>query len=97
MKRGPDFAKVVYKYDDKDRVIEKAFFGDDGTPQIVPDVGAAIIRQTYNQKGELVRREFLDGQRHPSPHVQYRRADDQDQGGRRHDRSVLAQRATISR
>jgi len=66
-----DYAKEIYKYDDKNRVIEKAFFGDDGTPQVNPSVGAAIIRQTYNKHGDLVRRQFFDGLRHPKAHTQY--------------------------
>ncbi len=66
-----DYAKVIYKYDDKNRVIEKAFFGDDGTPQVNPSVGAAIIRQEYNKHGDLVRRQFFDGLRHPKAHTQY--------------------------
>jgi YD repeat-containing protein len=66
-----EFAKVVYKYDDKDRVIEKAYFGDDGAPQILLNLGAAIVRQEYDAEGNLVHREFLDGQGHPSPHIQY--------------------------
>ena len=68
---GSDFARVVYKYDDKNRVIEKAYFGDDGRPQIPLNLGAAVIRQEYDADGNLVRRQFFDGQGHPSPHVQY--------------------------
>ena len=52
-------------------MIEKAYFGDDGTPQIPPNLGAAMIRQEYDAQGNLVRRQFFDGQGHPSPHVQY--------------------------
>ena len=66
-----DFARVVYKYDDKNRVIEKAYFGDDGAPQIPPNLGAAVIRQEYDAEGNIVRRQFFDGQGHPSPHVKY--------------------------
>jgi hypothetical protein len=68
---GSDFARVVYQYDDKNRVIEKAYFGEDGSPQIPLNLGAAVIRQEYDADGDLVRRQFFDGQGHPSPHAQY--------------------------
>ena len=66
-----DYAEVTYKYDDKNRVIEKSYFGDDGTPQVVASIGAAIIRQEYDSQGNLVHRQFFDGLGHPSPHVDY--------------------------
>ena len=52
-------------------MIEKDYFGDDGTPQILPDVGAAVIKQQYDDQGNMVRRQFFDGHGHPSPHVRY--------------------------
>jgi len=75
-RKAPDqnetvYAKIVYKYDDKNRVVERAFFGDDGAPEIPPEVGAAIIRQEYDDSGNIVRRLFLDGQGHPSANVRY--------------------------
>jgi hypothetical protein len=69
--RGSDIAKIVYKFDAKNLVSEKIFYGDDGTPQINPNVGAARVRQEYDEHGTLVRRVFLDGLGHPSQHVQY--------------------------
>jgi hypothetical protein len=69
--KGPDFAKVVYTYDDKNRVVEEAFFGDDETAQVVPSIGAAVIRLTYNKFGVPVRTAYLDGQGHPCKHQRY--------------------------
>jgi len=50
------------------RIITKSYFGDDGAPQVLLDLGAAIIRQEYDDQGNLVRRQFFDGQGNPSPH-----------------------------
>jgi hypothetical protein len=69
--RGREIAKIVYKYNDQNRISEETFFGDDGTPQINPEVGAAMIRQEYDAKGHLVRQLFLDGQGHPAQSARY--------------------------
>jgi hypothetical protein len=68
---GYEYAQIVYKYDDKDRVIEKDYFGDDGTPQVLPQLGAAIIRQDYDDQGNIVRRQFFNGQGQPVRHAKY--------------------------
>jgi hypothetical protein len=64
-KRGPEIARIAYKYNAENRVAEEEFFGDDGKPQIEPDIGAAMVRQEYNPQGLIVRQLFLDGQGHP--------------------------------
>jgi YD repeat-containing protein len=69
--RDTGFAKVIYKYDDANRVVQKAYYGDDGALEILPDLGAAVIRQEYDEKGNIVGRQFLDGQGHPSPSVRF--------------------------
>ena len=65
------FAKVVYKYDDKNRVVEQDYFGDDGKPQVPLKVGAAVVRQEYDDKGTLVRQAFFDGLGRPARHATY--------------------------
>ena len=72
-RRGPLFgyARVAYKYDNKNRVIEKAYLGDDGAPAIVPDSGAAIVRQEYDDQGNIVHQMFFDGQGRPTPSSVY--------------------------
>jgi hypothetical protein len=69
--RGLDFAAAVYKYDDKNRVVALAYFGEDGAAQIPRNLGAAVVRQEYDAKGDIVRRQFFDGLGHPSANVQY--------------------------
>lgn len=63
--KGPDIAKIEYKYNDRNQISEELFFGDDGKPQINPLIGAATVRQEYDPKGLLIRQLFLDGQGHP--------------------------------
>jgi hypothetical protein len=65
------FARVIYRYDDKNRVSSKTYVGDDGLPQVVPTIGAAEIRQEYDAQGNIVRRQFFDGQANPSNHAKY--------------------------
>ena len=50
---------------------EKFYIGDDGLPQVLPTVGAAVIRQEYDAQGNIIRRQFFDGQGNPSPHAVY--------------------------
>jgi hypothetical protein len=69
--RGPDIAKITYRYNEQNRVAEEAFFGDDGAPQINPEFGAADIRQDYDEHGTLVRQMFFDGQGHPAESAKY--------------------------
>jgi hypothetical protein len=69
--RALGFARVIYRYDDKNRVSSKSYVGDDGLPQVVQNIGAAEIRQEYDAQGNIVRRQFFDGQGNPSNHVFY--------------------------
>jgi hypothetical protein len=70
-KRGPEYARIDYKYNAENRIAEEIFYGDDGKPQINPDVGAAMVRQEYDDKGFIVHQVFLDGLGHPAKHVRY--------------------------
>ena len=69
--RGPEIARIDYKYNAENRVSEELFSGDDGKPQINPEVGAAMVRQEYDDHGHIVHQVFLDGQGHPAQHVGY--------------------------
>ena len=69
--RGPEIARIDYKYNAQNRVSEELFYGDDGRPQINPQVGAAMVRQEYNDQGQIVHQMFFDGQGHPALHAQY--------------------------
>jgi len=72
--RGPEIARIDYKYNSQNRVAEELFYGDDGKPQINPQVGAAMVRQEYNDKGIIVHQQFFDGQGHPALHARYQAA-----------------------
>jgi len=72
--RGPEIARLDYKYNEENRVSEELFYGDDGKPQINPQVGAAMVRQEYDAEGHIVHQVFLDGQGHPAQHARYRAA-----------------------
>jgi hypothetical protein len=65
------YARLVYQYDDQNRVIEKSYFGDDGGPQVLLSLGASTIKQQYDGDGNMARREFFDGQGNPVPHKRY--------------------------
>jgi hypothetical protein len=65
------YARVVYQYDSQNRVIEKSYFGDDGTPQVLLSLGAATIKQEYDSDGSMARRAFFDGQGNPVPHRRF--------------------------
>ncbi len=69
--RGPEIARIDYKYNAQNRISEELFYGDDGKPQINPEVGAAMVRQEYNDKGLIVRQTFFDGQGHPAQSAIY--------------------------
>jgi hypothetical protein len=69
--RGPEIARIDYKYNPENRVSEELFYGDDGKPQINPEVGAAMVRQEYDAEGHIVHQMFLDGQGHPAQHAKY--------------------------
>ncbi len=60
---------VAYKYDGKNRVGETDYFGDDGTPQVLLDLGAAIVRQEYDDQGNIAHIEYFDGLGQPSASV----------------------------
>jgi hypothetical protein len=66
-----NFARVIFKYDDKNRVTEREYFGDDGAPQVLLNLGAAIVRQEYDDEGNISHREFFDGLGNPSKEVRY--------------------------
>ena len=51
--------------------METSYFGDDGKPQILLNLGAAVVRQEYDDQGNIVHLQFFDGNGHPSPHVSY--------------------------
>jgi hypothetical protein len=72
--RGPEIARIDYKYNPENRVSEELFYGDDGKPQINPQVGAAMVRQEYNDQGLIVHQMFFDGQGHPAQHARYQAA-----------------------
>jgi hypothetical protein len=65
------YARVVYQYDDENRVVRKSYFGDDGAPQVLLSLGAATIQQEYDGDGNMSRRAFFDGQGNPVPHRRY--------------------------
>ncbi len=69
--RGPEIARIDYKYNNQNRIAEELFYGDDGKPQINPQVGAAMVRQEYNDQGLIVHQLFFDGQGHPALHASY--------------------------
>jgi hypothetical protein len=72
--RGPEIARIDYKYNPENRISEELFYGEDGKPQINPLVGAAMVRQEYNDKGQIVHQVFLDGQGRPALHARYQAA-----------------------
>ncbi|HEX4141584.1 MAG TPA: hypothetical protein VHY09_14645 [Candidatus Methylacidiphilales bacterium] len=72
--RGPEIARIDYKYNKENRVAEELFYGDDGKPQINPQVGAAMVRQEYDAQGQIVHQMFFDGLGHPALQARYQAA-----------------------
>ena len=60
------FASRTRRFDEHDLPIEWAFFGVDGAPLRLLDLGDAIMRQTRDARGNVIRERFYDENAAPS-------------------------------
>jgi hypothetical protein len=65
------YARVTYGYDAQNRISTTSYFGDDGAPEVLDNLGAAVVRQEYDAQGHIVRQQFFDGLGNPSTHKRY--------------------------
>jgi YD repeat-containing protein len=60
------YAARTRRFDEHDLTVEWAYFGTDGAPLRTSDVGDAIMRQTRDARGNVIRERFFDEAAAPS-------------------------------